>query len=323
MKLWRFIDFLTPFLALGLVVLAFSSFSTPDGQPVRDFFLTWDNARFIAAQGIVIALGAMGMTLVLLSGGIDLSAGAAAALSGVVAAVLLQSGAPSFLALFAAVLTGGVFGLLNGSLVGTLRIAPFIVTLGTLGVARGVARWIAAETPVAVPQGFWLEAWVAPVPPAAWMGVAPGVFGVLLLAGLLMALLRGTVFGRHVYAIGSNEAAATLCGVRVRLTKVLAYGLAGLFFGMAGVAQMAALHQGNPMGAPGLGLDLIAAAVIGGVKLGGGVGGIPGALIGALTMTALQNGCQQAGWPVPLQEIAIGGAIVAAAGLDRLRHGRA
>lgn len=318
----RFFHWMAPFFALGLVVLTFSLITTPDGDPVRDFFLTWDNGRFIASQGIVIGLGAIGMTLVLLSGGIDLSAGAVAALSGVVAAMLLQMEVPPLLAIGAAVLAGGGFGMLNGSLVAMLKVAPFVVTLGTLGMARGVTRWMSTDTPITVSQGLWVEAWVAPVPPAAWMGVAPGVFVVLLLGGLLMVLLRGTIYGRHLYAIGSNEAAATLCGVRVRLTKVLAYSLAGLFFGMAGVAQMAILHQGNPTGSPGLGLDLIAAAVIGGVKLGGGVGNIPGALLGALTMTVLQNGCQQAGWPVPLQEIAIGGAIVAAAGLDRLRYGK-
>ena len=322
MSLRRFLSYLLPFLALGLIVLAFALLRTPDGQSVRDFFLTRDNARFIAAQGIVIALGTLGMALVLLSGGIDLSAGASAALCGVVAATLLRSGSPGSIAVGAAALTGGVVGMLNGALIAQLRIAPLIGTLGMLGVARGAARWIAADAPIPLPAGLGLNAWVAPLPAARWLLVAPGVWMVLLLAGVLTALLHATVFGRHLRAIGSNEAAATLCGVRVRLTKALAYATAGLFFGLAGAAQMVAFQQGNPAGTPGLELDLIAAAVIGGVKLGGGVGSIPGALLGALTMTVLQNGCQQAGWPVPLQEIAIGCAILAAVGLDRFRHGR-
>ena len=320
MKLRRLIGNAVPFFVLGLIVLAFSMLHTPDGQPVREFFLTRDNARFIAAQGIVIGLGTLGMGLILLSGGIDLSAGASAALCGVVAALLLQRGSSGVTAVCAAMLTGGVVGMVNGSLIAKLRIAPFIVTMGMLGVARGAARWITGDVPILLPQGLWLNAWLAPLPPASWLLVAPGVWILLLLAALTTVLLRATVFGRHLVAIGSNEAAATLCGVRVRLTKALVYAVAGLFFGLAGAAQMIAVQQGNATGVPGLELNLIAAAVIGGVRLGGGTGTIPGALLGALTMTVLQNGCQQAGWPVPVQEIVIGCAIIGAVGLDRLRH---
>jgi len=322
MKLRRIISLLVPFLTLGLIVLAFSVLNTPDGQPVRDFFLTRDNARFIAAQWITIALGTMGMALILLSGGIDLSAGASAALSGVVAATMLHNGSPVATAIFAAVLTGGVIGLLNGTLIATLRIAPFIVTLGMIGIARGVARLFATEGSIPIPQDLWINGFFAPIPSFRWILVAPGVWIVLLIAAVLTLLLRATVLGRHLYAIGSNEAAATLCGVRVRLTKVVVYAVAGLFFGLTGVAQMVTVGEGNPTGTSGLELTLIAAAVIGGVKLGGGEGGIPGALLGALTLTVLQNGCQQAGWPVPIQEIVIGGAIIAAVALDRLRHAR-
>lgn len=322
MNLRRLFDLLAPFLALGLIVLAFSLLNTPDGQPVRDFFLTRGNARFILAQGIVIALGTLGMALILLNGGIDLSAGASAALCGVVAASMLQHGSSGMTAVCTAVLTGGVVGMLNGSLIAKLRIAPFIVTLGMIGVARGAARWLSGDAPIPLPQDLWLNAWLAPFPAEKWLLVAPGVWIVLLLAGGATVLLRSTVFGRHLVAIGSNEAAATLCGVRVRLTKAFVYAVAGLFFGLAGAAQMVTVQQGSPLGAPGLELDLIAAAVIGGVKLGGGVGTIPGALLGALTMTVLRNGCQQAGWPVPIQEIVIGCAIIAAVALDRLRHAR-
>ncbi|MCX6967044.1 MAG: ABC transporter permease [Verrucomicrobia bacterium] len=322
MSLKRLIGLAAPFLALGLIVLAFSLLHTPEGQPVRDFFLTRDNARFIAAQGIVIALGTLGMALVLLNGGIDLSAGACAALCGVVAAKLLHHGSAGMTVLFAAALTGGAVGLLNGSMIARLRIAPLIVTLGMFGVARGLARWVAADAPIPLPQRLSLNAWVAPLPALSWLLVAPGVWMVLLLAAFLALVLCSTVFGRHLVAVGSNEAAAILCGVRVRLTKMLVYAVAGLFFGLAGAAQAVALQQANPAGSPGLGLDFIAAAVIGGVKLGGGSGGMFGALLGALTMTVLQNGCQQAGWPVPIQEMVIGCAIIVAVGLDQFRHVR-
>ena len=321
MKLRRILGALVPFLTLGLIVLAFSLIKTPDGQPVHNFFLTPDNARFIAAQGIVIALGTMGMALVLLSGGIDLSAGASTALSGVVAATLMRNGHPLMTSLSAAMLTGFVVGMLNGTLITTLRVAPFIVTLGMIGIAGGAARLIAPEGAIPISQDLWINELFAPLPSIPWLLVAPGVWIVLLLGVLLTVLLHTTVLGRHLYAIGSNEAAAILCGVRVRLTKVFVYSVAGLFFGLTGIAQMFTVSEANPARVPGMELNLIAAAVIGGVKLGGGVGGIPGALLGALTMTVLQNGCQQAGWPMPVQGIVIGGVIIAAVALDRLRHG--
>lgn len=320
MKFQIVMDWLAPFFALALVVVTFALLPTAEGEPVRDFFLTWDNARFIAAQGIVIALGTLGMALVLLSGGIDLSAGASAALAGVVAATLLGAGHSVSTALLAALLCGGLVGWLNGTLVATLGIAPFIVTLGMIGVARGAASWIAGAVPIPLSGDLWIYDWITPFPAMAWLQVAPGVWIVLLLAGVLTLVLRGTVFGRHLCAIGSNEAAAILCGVRVRMTKALVYALAGLFFGLAGAAQMAVARQGNPAGSPGLELDLIAAAVIGGVRLGGGSGHILGALLGALTITVLRNGCQQAGWPVPLQGIALGFAIIAVVGLDHWRR---
>ncbi|MDD5349549.1 MAG: ABC transporter permease [Chthoniobacteraceae bacterium] len=311
-----------PYGALACILLAAVWFPTPDGRPVSAVFLTWDNARFAAAQGIVTGLGALGMGLILLSGGIDLSAGAAALLSGIVTALLFQSGASAFTALGAGMLAGGALGLLNGSLAALLPVPPWALTLGTLAAARGAALWLAAEAPVPLPdRAGGLAAWVGPFSGARWMPCAPGVWIVLLGAALLAVLWRGSVFGRHAAAVGSSETAARLCGVPIRRTKVFIYTLAGFCFGLAGVAQAAATGQASPAGGSGLALEWIAAAVLGGVRLGGGAGSLWGALLGAAVLTVLHNACQQAGWPVPLQQIVLAGVLIAAVALDRLRHG--
>ena len=135
-------------------------------------------------------------------------------------------------------------------------------------------------------------------------------------------VMRQTVFGRYVFAIGSNEATARLCGIRVQRQKVLIYSLAGLFFGLAGLLQLSRLTQGDPSVAIGLELDIIAAVVIGGASLNGGTGSIAGSMIGALIMAVLRNGSNQMGWPTYMQEIIIGAVIILAVGLDRWRQSR-
>jgi len=140
---------------------------------------------------------------------------------------------------------------------------------------------------------------------------------------LMTVVMRQTVFGRYVFAIGSNEATARLCGIRVQLHKVIIYTVAGLLFGIAGLMQLSRLTQGDPTVAIGLELDIIAAVVIGGASLNGGTGSILGSMIGALIMAVLRNGTNQMGWPTFMQEIIIGAVIVLAVALDRWRQGRA
>jgi ribose transport system permease protein len=140
------------------------------------------------------------------------------------------------------------------------------------------------------------------------------------LAVLVAVLLRNTVLGRRIFALGSNEAAARACGIAVDRLKVTVYGLAGLFFGLAGVMQMSRLRQGDPTVAIGTELDVIAAVVIGGASLNGGEGSVLGSMIGALIMAFLRNGCQQMGWPNYIQEIIIGAIIVLAVAVDRARR---
>ncbi len=261
------------------------------------------------------------MTVIITSGGIDLSVGSQIALSGVVSAIALRSGWQPFAALLGGILVGGLVGLINGVAITRLRVVPFIATLGMLGVGRGLAKWVAGQQTVDIPA-TWLNQLASTFPAKSWMLVAPGVWITVALAALVAGVLRNTIFGRRVFALGSNEAAALACGIRTNRLKLWIYSLGGMFFGLAGVVQMSRLRQGDPTVAVGVELDVIAAVVIGGGSLSGGEGSILGSMIGALIMAFLRNGCQLMGWPNYIQEMIIGLIIVLAVAVDRLRAER-
>lgn len=305
-----------PVLGLVLVIAFFALLSDDPAQ-----YLSGRNLRIVFAQTVIVALGAIGMTFIIISGGIDLAVGSTIALAGVVTAVALRDGWPPPVAVMAGVITGGVVGVSNGVILTRLNVMPFIATLGMLGIARGLAKWLASQQTVNAPA-TWVNELAVTVPTPSWLLVAPGVWISLALALLATFVLQQTVFGRRVFAIGSNEAAARACGVRTTRLKVWIYGLAGLLFGLAGVMQMSRLRQGDPTVAIGTELDVIAAVVIGGGSLAGGEGTIAGSLIGALVMAFLRNGSQQMGWPNYVQEIIIGAIIIAAVALDRARRAR-
>jgi ribose/xylose/arabinose/galactoside ABC-type transport system permease subunit len=311
MKPW--LNQLGPLIALLLVYGLFALVAPAS-------FRTGDNLELMLRQTAVVGAAAIGMTLVILSGGIDLSVGSMVALASVVTALLVKNGVDPLGAALAAVGVGAVCGLVNGALIVALRVVPFIITLGTLSILRGVAKWTADELTINPPR-TWLRFLLSSLDESTrWLVLPPGVWITLLLAGAAAAMLRYSRLGRHLTAVGSNEAAARLCGVAVGRVKLWVYTLGGAAAGLAGVFQFARLNIGDPTTAAGLELSVIAAVVIGGGSLAGGEGSIPGALIGALIMTVIASACTHLGLPNYVQEIVAGAVIIAAVALDRWRH---
>ncbi|MBL9135616.1 MAG: ABC transporter permease [Verrucomicrobiales bacterium] len=305
-----------PLLGLLFVVGLFSL-----SDEVRPFFLTGGNFKIVLTQTVIVAIGALGMTLIIVSGGIDLSVGSVVALTSVLAARLVLAGVPPAAVVVLTVLVGSLIGFINGTTVAVFRMMPFIVTLGMMGIVRGAAKWMGNNQTVNPPDNP-VNRLMALTKPQELFPLPIGVWVAIGLAVLMAVVLRQTVFGRYIFAIGSNESTARLCGIRVPLQKIGIYSLAGLFFGLSGLMQFSRLTQGDPSVAIGLELDIIAAVVIGGASLSGGTGSIAGSMIGALMMAVLRNGSNQMGWPTYMQEIIIGIVIVLAVGLDRWRQVR-
>ncbi len=283
-------------------------------------FSTFQNMETIARQTTIVGTAALGMTMIIIAGGIDLSVGSMIALVTVVIAASLQAGVPPLAAAFLGVCAAAMGGAVNGFLITRLRIVPFIVTLGTLLLLRGSAKGIAREQKIDAPL-TWLKDLLAALPPGTeWRIFPTGVWIMLLLALVVGGVLRFTRLGRHMIAVGSNEQTARLCGVPVERIKIIVYALSGAFAGVAGVFQFSRLTVGDPTVAMGAELDVIAAVVIGGGSLSGGEGSVLGTIVGALIMTVIRSGCSQMGLPNWVQEIVTGSIIVIAVALDRLRH---
>jgi ribose/xylose/arabinose/galactoside ABC-type transport system permease subunit len=322
-----------PFMGLVLIILLFGALTRESGR-----FLTLDNWRTIAVQTVIVGIAALGMTIIMIAGGIDLSVGSTVALVTVCIAMFVKKVDPALsdsvrdmkialpLALLLGITVGGLCGAINGALIAGLRVVPFIVTLGTYTVYRGLATWMASSTQVYVPgnvKPWWFTQIMKIEPEPRWLILAPGVWVFLALSILVAVALRYSLLGRYIYAVGSNEATARLCGINVPFVKVIVYTIGGLATGLAGVLQFASLGaMGDPTSAGGLELQVIAAVVIGGGSLSGGEGTVMGTLIGCLIMQVLKNGCVHAGIPNPSQDIIIGIIIIAAVTLDRLRRSK-
>ncbi|MBD0844084.1 substrate-binding domain-containing protein [Streptomyces sp. TRM68416] len=293
--------------ALIVLVIAMSALSGD--------FLTTDNLLNVGVQAAVTAILAFGVTFVIVSAGIDLSVGSVAALSATVLAwSATQEGVPVVLAVLLAVATGIACGLVNGFLISYGKLPPFIATLAMLSVGRGLSLVISQGSPIAFPDsvshlGDTLGGWL-PVPVL-----------VMVVMGLVTAFVLGrTYIGRSMYAIGGNEEAARLSGLRVKKQKLAIYALSGLFAAAAGIVLASRLSSAQPQAAQGYELDAIAAVVIGGASLAGGTGKASGTLIGALILAVLRNGLNLLSVSAFWQQVVIGVVIALAVLLDTVRR---
>ncbi len=310
LRLKSALTLLGPFIALLVVYGIFGMMNSK--------MFTEDVMLNILTQTVIVGTAAIGMTLIIIAGGIDLSVGSIIALCGVVAATLVTWHLSAPVIFIATIAFGALCGLINGGLTVGLRLLPFIITLGTMQVFRGAGKVATNGSPVNLP--FDVTAY------KPWMGGAGiplGVWLMVVLVVLFGLLLRYTRFGRHIFAVGSNENTATLCGVNVGKVKLLVYTISGALAGLAGMMIMSKSSQGDPTTAMGMELDIIAAVVIGGASLSGGEGTVLGAVIGALLMTTIRTGCVLNGIPTPWTEVISGAIIVIAVIIDRLRHRKA
>jgi ribose transport system permease protein len=299
-------------LGLLLVLLVFGVLIGPQ-------FFVAANLELMARQTVIVCVAALGMTMVIVSGGIDLSVGSIIAISTVMTALLLRMGLDPALAAMGAIATAALCGTVNGLLITRLRVVPFIVTLGTMLLVRGAAKGLADERRIEAPI-TWLNGLLRTARDGTGFGVPAGVWITVLLALVVAAVLGYTRFGRHLFAIGSNERTARLCGVRIDRRKVQVYTLSAGLAGLAGVLEFSRLAVGDPTVAVGLELDVIAAVIIGGGSLAGGKGTIVGTVCGASIMAIIQIGSSQHGLPNWVQQIVTGIIIVIAVALDRWRQ---
>jgi ribose transport system permease protein len=309
----RSIGMLPVLIILGLLIQAGCFYFTGEGR-----FLTWQNLSIVAQQASINAVLGAGMTFVILTGGIDLSVGSILAAAAVVALLVSQS--LGNLGIVAGLLTGLVIGLGNGLLIAFLRLPPFIVTLGSLTAVRGFARLLGNDTTVFnadLPFAFIGNG-------ALHIGGIVSVPWLIVIAFLVIVaswlILRRTVLGVHIYAVGGNETAARLSGIKVWAILLFVYGMSGVLAGLGGVMQAARLYAANGLQlGQSYELDAIAAVILGGTSFVGGIGSIWGTLIGALIIAVLTNGLILLGVTDVWQYIAKGAVIIGAVALDRYR----
>ncbi len=304
------IERLLPFASVAALFIALSILSP--------YFLTVQNLSSVARQIAVINIISLGMTFIMISGGIDISVGSVMAFAGICGTMLLRSHGPLSVSILGAIVAGAAWGLVNSLIITVLRVSPFIATLGAMGAARGLTLVITNGMPVVnLPESFgWLGDGnvlrVVPVPLAILTALA-------VLTGFL---LKYTRMGRYAYAIGSNVEAARYAGIPVRRYLVVIYVFGGALSGLAGMIEASRLMTGQPTTGQGYELSVIAAVVIGGASLSGGEGTVTGTVAGAVLMGLISNGSNLLGISPFWQQVVIGSIIVLAVAVDELRKRR-
>jgi ribose transport system permease protein len=306
----EWLERLLPFASVAALFIILSILSP--------YFLTVQNLSSVARQTAVINVIALGMTFIMISGGIDISVGSVLAFAGICGTLLLQAGYPLAASILGAVVAGASWGLLNSLIITLLRVSPFIATLGTMGAARGLTLVITNGMPVVnLPESF------------GWLGdgtilrAVPVPLAILVVLALLTGLLlKYTRLGRYAYAIGSNVEAARYSGIPVKRYLIAIYVFGGALTGLAGMIESSRLMTGQPTAGQGYELSVIAAVVIGGGSLAGGEGTVTGTVAGALLVGLISNGSNLLGVSPFWQQVLIGAVIVAAVAVDELRKRR-
>ncbi|GLI04857.1 ribose ABC transporter permease [Paenibacillus tyrfis] len=294
-------------LIILVLMCVLMAFITPN-------FMEVTNIINVLKQVSITAILAAGMTVVILTGGIDLSVGSTLALSGVLSVMLTNAGVNPVISMLAGAAAGYVVGAINGYFTAAVKLPPFIVTLGSMTYVRGLAYVISGGYPIVLQDvtfkylgaGYFLK---IPTP----------IYIMALVYVVMYFILKYTMFGRHIYAIGGNQEAARLTGIKVEKTLIHVYSISGFLAGAAGVVMAGRLFSGQPMVGVGMELDAIAAVILGGTSFVGGFGRIQGTIIGVLTMGVLTNGLTLLNVDYYWQLVVKGAVIVVAVLLDRLR----
>lgn len=292
--------------SLIIMIIFFSIFS--------EYFLTTTNLLTIALQTAVIGIIAIGQTIVIITSGIDLSVGSIVAFSGVTAGLLVERGVPLVIALVLGVLIGAVVGIINGSLISKANLPPFIATLGMMMLLRGLTLALTNGMPISSFDDSFVY-----LAGGSILGIPNPVIYFLALGLIFHFILKRTVLGKDIYAIGSNEEAARLSGVNIIKTKLIVYGFCGFLSGISGIILASRLISAQPTEGAGYELDAVAAVVIGGASLSGGKGNIIGTIIGAFIMSTLRNGLNMMNVSGFWQQFVVGVVLLLAVYIDQKR----